>query len=448
MNDFQRTRPFLIAALAFVAFAMVLGNPVLLAGGVFLLVLGLVVWSVGSPRVTRVERAVDRVVTRAEEAFAIRREISTGFGIGLVSVHDDVPDEMKVENGSNFQTVWVSPFDRRLDVSYELSSAKRGLYSFSPTGWETRGVWSADVVESGRCDAPLEVTVVARGLDIRRMAHIRAAAVSPFPVANPAEMGGETTDFREVRSYVPGDPFRAINWKASARLMASSAGLLVNKYEQEGKRAIFLFIDGADYMVVGTNLDNPMERAIEAAYGIARFYLTQGYVLGAYVYNNPAGFLSPDVGDKQVRRLARMLIPLEPEPANEHLPKAIEWCKRVLFRLQPEVVVITRLDAFSLEEDSARPPFRSLMDGLRRLRAISGSSRRRLRIWVISIGGDSYQGGDSREEELGRHLMHWMSRPMVNELRGAGFTLLEWDPHQEQFASAMLRHLFVSKRHR
>ena len=137
---------------------------------------------------------------------------------------------------------------------------------------------------------------------------------------------------------------RWINWKSSARSAGSANPLLVNKYDPEGRKSIWIFLDGADYMEVGTTLSALIDNAVEAAGSIAQYYLARGYTLGAYVYNSNADILTPELGQKQFRRLTNMLTGFEAGPANQNLLQAVEWCKGFLVRLKPEVFIITRLE--------------------------------------------------------------------------------------------------------
>ncbi len=50
---------------------------------------------------------------------------------------------------------------------------------------------------------------------------------------------GHTTEFEQIKDYVPGDDFRTINWKATAK----RANLMVNQYQDEKSQPVFSVID-------------------------------------------------------------------------------------------------------------------------------------------------------------------------------------------------------------
>ncbi len=118
---------------------------------------------------------------------------------------------------------------------------------------------------SGTGDAAVEITVVPRTRAIRRVNQIMGRAHTRNPNDGIAAAGVATTDFSELHPYQPGDPMRIVNWKASARNSNSANPLLVNEYEPEGRKAVWIFMDGADYMDVGTTLSALVDSALEAA---------------------------------------------------------------------------------------------------------------------------------------------------------------------------------------
>jgi len=81
----------------------------------------------------------------------------------------------------------------------------------------------------------------------------------PFPINDMAKIGVATTDFREIRNYVYGDPIKNINWKATARSSSPEMWPLTNEYEVEGKKTVWLFLDTAGELEIGTNINNAFD---------------------------------------------------------------------------------------------------------------------------------------------------------------------------------------------
>ena len=424
--------------------AMALGNEPLLTVSAFVLTFVLVAALLKPAHGVTVERGVSRSTCWVGDEVDVRRVVTVEGGIGPLFIYDAIPDEMQVERGNNYQVVWKWPGRRIYDVTYTLRCPKRGEFALRETEWNAESPAFRMGRHQGTGGGEQHVAIVPRLVGVQRLANARAKAVSLYPNADPSKIGIATTNFQELRPYQPGDPVRSINWKASAR-SGRSDSLLVNKYETEGRRAVWLFLDGASYMEVGTTIANPLEQALEAASAIGHFYLSRGYTLGAYVYNNTAGFLSPDMGHKQFRRLSQKLLTVRAEPDFRGLRPAVEWSRHYLARLQPQTIVLTRLDAHFANPEEGEGSWGALLEGTKKLASMGGNMRLRAPVWLVNVGGHAYLDRGERFEPSASEMLQWETAPMGRELRRAGVSLLDWNPIREPFAMALHRHLRLSR---
>lgn len=86
----------------------------------------------------------------------------------------------------------------------------------------------------------------------------------------------EGTDIHELRDFRPGDPFRRIAWKTSARL----GKLIVRELEREELGSVELVLDAGPTMRDGVAGDRRLDRAIALALGIAEDALRRGERVG------------------------------------------------------------------------------------------------------------------------------------------------------------------------
>jgi len=64
----------------------------------------------------------------------------------------------------------------------------------------------------------------------------------PMPEGALASMGMTTQEFKELRLYSPGDPFKAINWKVTFEKFGQGQYLACgNEFEKEGKKSVWIF---------------------------------------------------------------------------------------------------------------------------------------------------------------------------------------------------------------
>jgi uncharacterized protein (DUF58 family) len=266
---------------------------------------------------------------------------------------------------------------------------------------------------------------------LRRIRGVAGIAASPFPVIDIAKIGVTTTDFREIRSYIHGDPIKDINWKATARKAAGGQlWPLVNEYEVEGKKSVWLFLDAASYLEVGTDIENVFEYCLEAASGVAYYFTDRGYRVGMYIYNDGNRLFYPDAGKKQFLRISRELIKLNTSEPVDEFPRAIEKCRRYLLGYNPLCIIITRLDSEAGN---------TIVQGVTKIRQLRGRRRRKLPVMVINIAGYYVIPKLGQYDENTSTMLRLHNRPLVQQLRRLGTSVLEWNPSQENFSTALLR---------
>ncbi len=428
-------------AFALLALALCLGNLILLAGATYALIVVMVGSALVAPNRIAVSRNTPRLVCWAGDGLDVDRQVEAGGGVGPLYIYDRLPPEAEVIGGNNLRVIWKRPGAKTYDLSYRISWPKRGVYTLGETAWEAEAPLGLHQRTHGSAGPSLEVSVVPRTQAIRRVNEIRGRAHSRNPWEDVAIVGPSSTDFTELRPYTPGDPMRWINWKASARSSDSANPLLVNQYEPEGRKAVWIFLDGADHMEVGSTLSGLIDQAVEAAGSIAQYYLTRGYTVGAYIYNSQSDILTPEVGQKQFQRLTNMLTRLTPGQPNQDLLQAVELCKGFLFRLQPEVYTITRLDVHYPRGEAGSPYPDGFIAGIRRLVSLRPRSRRTNQVRVVHLESEGYQRPQTPMEAQALELMRWEVRPVHQAIRRSGASIMRWDPLQQDFASAFLRHL-------
>ncbi len=415
---------------------LLLGNVILLTGAVFLFAAILTAATLRPPDNITVERSLPRVICWVGDSLEVHRRVTIRDGIGPVRVLDTLPDDAAVVDGSNFRIVWKWSGEQTIDLSYRIAFPKRGEYSIPETVWESQAPLGTGRGKSGSAGPPLELLVAPRNTDINRLNSVRAMTRRSQTGENIALIGASGEDFRELRPYQPGDPVKSINWKATSRISGSS-NPLVNELETEGRKAVWIFFDIADYMNVGTSMSSPMENTIEAAGTLAQYYISQGATLGAYAYNTQAGgeLLSPDTGQKQFRRLTRLFAGLQPGPPNQDLLLSVEWCKSFVFRLQPHVFIITRLDAHYPRPGESGESMDRMTTAVKRLTALRARSHRQSRVRVIHVNPDP-------DLATALHnISEWESRVLISEVRKAGAAVMDWHPSRERFVTNLVRHM-------
>lgn len=124
------------------------------------------------------------------------------------------------------------------------------------------------------------------------------------PSGRPGRVRGEGDDLRELREHQPGDPFRKIAWKASAR----RGTLLVREFEREERDVVWLVLDAAVELWAGPLGRAPLDLAIDEASAIATRHLGRGDRVGLILLTTGVKTcIPPDQGPAQGQKIAHAL---------------------------------------------------------------------------------------------------------------------------------------------
>ena len=188
-------------------------------------------------------------------------------------------------------------------VDYSLRPVKRGVYGFgnirvfvsSPIGLLQRRI---------TCHAATDVAVYPSYLMLNQYEFL---AVSN----NLMEMGikrirrvGNNTEFEQIKSYVQGDDYRHINWKASAR----THHLMVNVYTDERSQQVINVIDKGRIMQQAFAGMTILDYAINASLVLSYVALHRDDKAGVITFaEKVSDFIKPDRGPTQMNDILECL---------------------------------------------------------------------------------------------------------------------------------------------
>ena len=120
---------------------------------------------------------------------------------------------------------------------------------------------------------------------------------------------GQGSEFYSLREYVPGDPFKNINWKAFAR----TGDLMVNEKCRDAVTDLYILLDSRDIARIGTVLKNPLEMGTVSAASLAAFFLKRRDSVALAIFDDSLSYLQPDTGDKQYFKILSALAGVSPK---------------------------------------------------------------------------------------------------------------------------------------
>ena len=260
---------------------------------------------------------IDIALLWTRRGITARRHCSSRFSNG-----DENPVSLQVENNYHF-AVKLSIIDeiphifQRRDVNfsmrlkagengtvdYTLRPTRRGVYGFG----HIRAFASSPIGLLQRrftCGEPTDVAVYPSYLMLNQYAFL---AISN----NLTEMGikrirrvGNNTEFEQIKSYVQGDDYRLINWKASAR----AHQLMVNVYTDERSQQIINVIDKGRIMQQAFEGMTILDYAINAALVLSYVALHRDDKAGVITFADEFNdFVKPDRGPAQMNDILECL---------------------------------------------------------------------------------------------------------------------------------------------
>jgi uncharacterized protein (DUF58 family) len=380
------------------------------------------------PSEATVARGEKVIRAHKNEAVTVSLTLNMDNGIGIVAINDPLPERQRLAGGSNFHVFWSDGKGRPARVSYEIECARRGLYNVGPARVECyQHSWMEQVACHSEA-AATRLVIEPEKENIKKIKDMRLLSNLPMPVGSVSRLGMKTTDFTEIRRYQPGDPYRTINWKATARYsMQTGSTPYVNEYEKEGKKTVFIFIDAGPWMSLGSTADNVFEHAVLAASGIASFYLEKDMRVGVYAYNN-GKFVIPESGRKQGSLILRSLLDVQPDGVTDNgLKRAVKECAGHLVGINPMFIVITMAG----KENTA-----DIIGGIKSMRKYTPQARVPP-ITVLHLSGYSLEASGECEQAAATILEIEQTR-CLRALKHAGAFVIPWTPNTKSLSPLLM----------
>jgi len=257
-----------------------------------------------------------------------------GPALEEVLLEDKVPEDLTIRSGFS-QHLLRLPKGDPYTFTYTVSGP-RGGYGFEKLHAQVNdhlGVTGRKV----QLDAKGQLFVFPPVLRLRHVA-IRPRRTRVYAGTIPARAGGTGTEFFGVREYQPGDPPRAINWRASAR---HAEALYSNEFQQERVADVGIVLDGrlrTNEFARGHSL---FEYSVQAAAALADALLTQGNRVGLLVYASYLRWTLPGYGKVQRERILHSLA--HAKPGGSQVFSVLENLPTRLFPPESQIILVSPL---------------------------------------------------------------------------------------------------------
>lgn len=154
-----------------------------------------------------------------------------------------------------------------------------------------------------------------------------------------ARYAGAGTEFESLRDYLPGDSFRDVDWKATARRGTP----VVRRYEVERSQTVVVAVDAGRLMTPVSGGITKLDRAINAALLLSYLATQMGDQVGLLVFGRDVrAYLPPKRGHRQFLAILEALYSVEGKLEEPDYQGALRYLTTRLPR-RALVVVFTEL---------------------------------------------------------------------------------------------------------
>jgi len=454
-----------LSSFGFILTGMATGNMILIYLGLIPLFFVVISLFIESPSVLSAPPIDESISVEVDEELEVSRSVTVREGWGLVTLGEELPSSFELLKGNNFHVFWKEPRPTEIELRYRVKCTRRGTYQLNKLNWEARHPMYMTPTLSGVFPTGQELIVKPKGLRIKRIRQQKIFTKIPMPAESRIKIGVPTTDFKELRAYSWGDSYKQINWKATARNYRGVQHIpIVNEYEKEGRRVVFIFLDTSTSLSLGTDLRNSFEYAVQAVLGLSEFYISRQCKLGLALYNSESGvrdddkvrhlsgsfrehdqgdsmvkpvhtgigkgvLLFPETGKIQQYRVHRMLLDTEMASTYYSLDEAVGYVRGHLRGTNPLFVIVTRVHDQN---------FDSLVSGVRELTKYTRKTRRQSpNIMVVNVSGYSLTV-KNRGDKTAAQLLEYQENAYLNRLRGLGLMAVNWHPTRQSITEVLL----------
>lgn len=133
---------------------------------------------------------------------------------------------------------------------------------------------------------------------------------------------GSGIEFEEVRSYVPGDDVRAIDWKVSARMGKP----FIKRYKEERELTVLLLIDMSASGYFGTSGTFKTDKALEISALLAFNTIHNNDRIGAIFFTDTVeNYIPPGKGNSHVNRILTEIVSFEPKKKGTDINRPLSF---------------------------------------------------------------------------------------------------------------------------
>lgn len=281
-----------------------------------------------------VERELPHSLSLGVEHDAALRVENRGQSLLTFDVFDRVPDTLR---HFDLPKRVALPAGEGARVVYRIEPTERGTFMFEGIDVRVRSplrLWW----RQGRIRAEDHVRVYPNFRAVARYALLATENRLSLLGIKKRQRRGAGTEFQELRDYQPGDPLRAIDWRATSRVRR----VIARDYQDERDQQLLFLVDAGRRMHSRDGTLSHLDHALNAVLLLGHVALSQGDSVGLMSFGSEERWLSPAKGQRHLNALLNAVFDLRTDPIPGDVEGAV---RRALGKLRKRtlLVVVTNL---------------------------------------------------------------------------------------------------------
>jgi uncharacterized protein (DUF58 family) len=221
-----------------------------------------------------------------------------------VQIIDEIPVQFQKRNFL-IKTAILS--GKKKNFVYSLRPKERGEYHFGALNVFVRSLLSL-VKRRYKFEEGTMLPVYPSFIQMRKYELLAISNRLTMSGIKKIRRVGNTTEFDQIKEYIPGDDVRTINWKATARKQR----LMVNKYQDERSQNVYSLIDMGRVMRMPFDQMTLLDYAINSSLVISNIAWNKHDKPGILAFNHRIqGFLPAERRGSQMYRIQETLYNLK-----------------------------------------------------------------------------------------------------------------------------------------
>jgi uncharacterized protein (DUF58 family) len=225
---------------------------------------------------------------------SIKNNTNQNFSFILV---DELPFQFQ---NRNLEFLGRLKREEIIELSYNLKPTSRGEYFFGNINFFVHsilGIAERRFVIAAEKEVPVFPSVI----QMKQYALYASNNIMQQEGMKKIRKIGHSYEFEQIKEYVRGDDYRAINWKASSR----RGDLMVNQFTDEKSQQIYCIIDKSRNMRMPFNGLSLMDYAINTTLSMSNIAINKQDKAGLISFSDKIG--SVIKADKQPRQLHKII---------------------------------------------------------------------------------------------------------------------------------------------